>query len=63
MLTASFLKSEFNDPGNYEGAPETTKGNNELQATMTRPDADLVLTRKQVVTPDMTSETKWFKSA
>jgi hypothetical protein len=41
----------------------STIGNNEPQTTMTRPDADLVLTRKQVVTPDMTSETKWFKSA
>lgn len=41
----------------------TTKGNNELQTTMTRPRTDLALTRKQVVTPDMTSETKWFKSA
>jgi hypothetical protein len=34
MLTASFLKSAFNWPGN----------------------------RKQVVTPDMVADTKWFKS-
>lgn len=58
MLTASFRKSEFNDPGNC--AEQHVDQLDAPRICITGPHA---LTRKQVVTPDITNETKWFKSA
>jgi hypothetical protein len=55
MLTASFRKSELSWPGNCFTVSVSACRSTDNRETGKR-------TRRQVVIPDMTKETKWFKS-
>ena len=65
MLTANFLRSAFSCPGNLKSNIEKKFLSNEVnnvQWIMAFNNTAFSRNLRLVVTPDMVSETRWFKS-